>query len=112
MRLTILRADDTLTHIALHGRLDVQGVNDIQHEFLQQTTWLPKSTLVDLADVSYIASLGISMLVSAAKTIERRGARMVLLHPTPLVRKTLETSSLHDIIPIATAEMAALELLR
>jgi anti-sigma B factor antagonist len=87
-------------------------VNDVQHEFLQQTTWVPRPTMVDLAEVSYIASFGISMLVSAAKDIERHGAKMVLINPTPQVRKTMEISSLHSVIPIATAEMAALELLR
>lgn len=112
MRLKIIRVDKSITHIALVGRLDVQGVNEIQHEFLQQTTMLPTRTLVDLSEVSYMASFGISMLLSAAKAIERHGAKMVLINPRPLVRKTMETSGLHDLVPIATAEMAAKELLR
>jgi anti-anti-sigma factor len=112
MRLKILRDDESLTHIALHGRLDVEGVNEIQYEFLQKTTWVPRRVIVDLAGVSYIASLGISMLVSAAKELERNGAKMVLIQPKPLVQKTLEASGLHQVIPIATAEMAAIELLR
>ena len=112
MRLKTLRDDDSIRYIALHGRLDVHGVNEIQHEFFQQTTWVPKRTMVDLAEVSYMASLGISMLVSAAKALERDGVKMVLLNPTPMVRKTIETSCLHGVIPIATAEMAAIELLR
>lgn len=112
MRLKILRDDESLTYIALHGRLDVEGVNEIQYEFLQKTTWVPKRAMVDLDGVSYIASLGISMLVSAAKELERHGFKMVLLQPKPLVQKTLEASGLHHVIPIATAEMAAIELLR
>jgi anti-anti-sigma factor len=112
MRLKILRENDAFTHVALVGRLDIQGVNEIQLEFLHQTTSRPKNAMVDLADLTYIASLGISMLVSAAKKLERGGARMVLLNPSPLVRKALETSSLQEVIPIATAEAAALEMLR
>lgn len=112
MRLKIIRSDASIMHLALLGRLDVDGVKEIQHEFFQQTTWLPTRTMVDLAQVTYVASLGISMLVSAAKAMERQGAKMVLVNPTALVRKTLETSGLHQMIPIATAEMAALELLR
>jgi anti-sigma B factor antagonist len=112
MRLKTIRADDSIHRVALFGRLDVQGVNDIQYEFLQETTVPPKSTMVDLSGVSYVASLGIGMLVSAAKHLERRGAKMVLLTPTPLVRKALETSCLHHVIPIADEETAAMELLR
>jgi anti-sigma B factor antagonist len=112
MRLKIIRDDDSITHVALIGRLDVDGATEIQYEFLLQTSGAAKRILVDLSGVSYLASFGISMLVSAAKDLERRGGRMVLLSPTPLVLKALEISNLHDVIPIATAEMAGLELLR
>lgn len=112
MRLKILREDRSFVHVALVGRLDIQGVNEIQLEFLHQTTSLPRNAMVDLSELTYIASLGISMLVSAAKKLERNGARMVLLQPAPLVRKALETSSLQEVIPIATAEAAAIAMLR
>ena len=112
MRLKILRADETITHVALLGRLDVQGVNEVQYEFLHQTTSLPKATLVDLSQTTYIASLGIGMLVSAAKHLERNGVKMVLLGPPALVRKALEAAGLDQVIPIAEKEEAALEVLR
>ena len=112
MRLEIIRSDDTITHVAIHGRLDVQGVNDLQYEFLSQTTMLPKSTVVDLSKVSFIGSLGIGMLVSAAKHLERKGAKMVLLGPSALVRHAIEASGLHNVIPIASEQTAALALLR
>jgi anti-anti-sigma factor len=112
MRLKIIRDDDSMTHLALIGRLDVDGTTKIQYEFLLQTAGPAKRVLVDLSGVSFLASFGISMLVSAAKDLERRGGKMVLMNPTPLVLKALEISNLHDVIPIATAEMAALDLLR
>ena len=112
MQLKIIRDDESMTHVALIGRLDVDGATEIQYEFLLRTAGVAKRVLVDLSGVSYLASFGISMLVSAAKDLERRGGKMVLLSPTPLVLKALEISNLHDVIPIATAEMAGLELLR
>ena len=111
MQMKIIRTDDSIQHVALVGRLDVRGVNAVQYEFLQQTSLIPRSTLVDLSKVSYIASLGIGMLVSAAKALERRGGKMVLIGPSDLVRETLETSSLHSLIPIADEEAGALALL-
>lgn len=110
MRLKVIRDDDAVNHIALTGRLDVQGVNDIQYDFLRQTISLPKPTMVDLSEVNYIASVGIGMLISAAKHLERHGAKLVLLNPSQRVRETLEAAVIGHVIPIVTAEAAALEL--
>ena len=112
MRLKVIRADDTLNHIALAGRLDIDGVKDIQYEFLHTTTVGVTATIVDLSQVTYIASLGMGMLVSAAKHVERSGARMVLLNPSPFVRKALELMTLGRVIPIADDLPSALERLR
>ena len=110
VRLKTLRAD-SITHVAISGRLDVQGVSELQYEFLDLLTTQPKPSLVDISQMTYVASLGIGMLVSAAKHLERHGARLVLLAPTDMVRKTIETSGLSHMIRIAADERAALELL-
>src|SRR5262245_9042804 len=112
MRVTTIREDNLIKHVALIGRLDVKGVNEVQYEFHHETTGLGKPVIVDISKVTYIASLGISMLVSAAKYMERHGTKMVLLCPSALVRETIETSCLHDLIPIANEEADAIELLR
>jgi anti-anti-sigma factor len=112
MRLKTISEEDSIHQVALVGRLDVQGVNDIQYEFQRETTLLPKPTVVDLSQVTYIASLGIGMLVSAAKHLERHGVKMVLLNPPHLVRKAIETSCLNRVIPIADDKTTALGLLR
>jgi anti-anti-sigma factor len=112
MRLKIIRDDDSILHVALTGRLDVQGVNDIQYEFLNQTTSLPKSTLVELSHVQFMGSLGIGMLLTVAKTLERRGFKLVLLSPMPHVQQALEIADPHHAIPIASAETAALAMIR
>ena len=38
MQLNVIRADDSITHLALLGRLDIQGVNQIQEQFVFNTT--------------------------------------------------------------------------
>lgn len=110
--LTVIRADETLTHVALVGRLDVQGVNRVQDQFVFNTTTRRRATLVDLSEVSFIASLGMGMLVGAAKALQRQGARMVLVHPRELVQRALEAAGIQQVIPIAQGEEEALALLR
>src|SRR5262245_66097794 len=100
MQLTIIRAYDSVTHLAILGRLDIQGVNQIQDQFVIQTTARRRATMVDISRVTFIASLGMGMLVSAAKGLHRQGARMVLIGPSELIRNALEAAGIHQVIPI------------
>ena len=112
MRMKTIRLDDSITHVALVGRLDVPGVTEVQFEFHQVTTLAPKPTIVDVSEVTYIASLGLGMLLSAAKYCERHGVRLVLLGPKPTVKAAFVTAGLAHLIPVADDEPAALALLR
>ena len=87
-------------------------MQSIQDQFVIQTTVRRKDTLVDVSQVTFIASLGMGMLVNAAKGLQRQGAKMVLLGPSTLVRHALEAAGINQVIPIANEESAALELLR
>ncbi len=112
MQITVIRADDSVTHLALSGRLDVQGVNAVKDQFTFQATARHRATLVDLAQVSFMASLGIGMLLEAARALRHRGVKMVLLAPTADVRKTLESAGVQQVIPIAATADAADALLQ
>jgi len=100
MELAILQADDTLTHIALNGRLDLEGVRAVEQTFVFNTTARRTPVLVDLSQVDFIASLGIGMLVGVAKALHRRGVDFILVEPTALVRATLEMAGVGNMIPI------------
>jgi len=112
MQLTVIRADDSITHVAILGRLDIEGVNAIADKFVFNTSAQRKATLVDVSQVTFIASLGMGMLVGAAKALQRHGARMVLVGPTHLVQQALATAGIDHVIPIAATEAEALEMLR
>jgi anti-anti-sigma factor len=109
--LTVIRADETLTHVAIVGRLDIQGVNRIQDQFVFNTTSRRRATLVDLSEVTFIASLGMGMLIGAAKALQREGTRMVLVAPRELVQRALESAGIHQVIPIVGQEDEAFQLL-
>jgi anti-anti-sigma factor len=108
----LVRADDALTHVALRGRLDIRGVNGVQDQFVFNTTSRHKPTLVDLSEVTFIASLGIGMLVGAARALQKSGAKLVILAPQSLVLQVLEAAGIDGVIPIVHEESDALELLR
>lgn len=111
MQLSIICANDSLTHVELVGRLDIESVNEIQDKFTFLTAARHRATLVDLSGVTFIGSLGMGMLVSVAKALHTRGAKMVLLKPAAPVEHSLRVAGIHEVIPIADAEAVALTLL-
>jgi anti-anti-sigma factor len=111
MELNVIRADDSITHVAILGRLDIEGVNQIQERFVITTTSRRRATLVDVSEVTFIASFGMGMFIGVAKALQRQGTKMVLLAPTDMVLKALEAAGINHVIPIAYAEAEALQLL-
>ena len=92
--------------VALSGRLDIAGAEVVA---------LPLATLaggkqgliIDMSGVSFLASIGIRHLVSAAKSQSRRGGRLVLLNPNSLVVEVLTSSGLTNLLPIVHSEAEA-----
>ena len=70
------------------------------------------SVLVDLQKVTYLGSVGISVLVAASRPIKNRGGKFAFLSPIPLVAEVLRTTNIDKMIPVffdlhtALAEMA------
>jgi anti-anti-sigma factor len=66
---------------------------------------------VDVSQVEFIASLGIGMLLRAAKALERHQAKLVIVAAPELVAHTLTTARIDRIIPMAQDRQQADELL-
>jgi anti-anti-sigma factor len=98
--------------IALLGRLDTPGVDQIETRFTASVVPAGKHAVVDLSGVTFVSSMGIRMLITTARSLSLKKAKMVLVGPQPLVRESLDHVSLDDIIPIVDGERQALELLK
>ncbi len=97
--------------VALKGRLDIQGVSQVELRFNATVCPKAKPTVLDFSGVTFLSSMGIRMLISAARTMANKGARMVILSPQDLVRDTIVGASLEGVLPIAASEEEALRLL-
>jgi len=111
MELKIMRTDPTVTRIALTGKLDVEGEGQIGEEFRRIVDGSSSNVLVDLSQVSYLASLGIRLLFAGAKSLGGSGKKMVVINPQPMVKETLLNSGTVKLIPIAEDEEDAKRLL-
>ncbi len=112
MELKVMRSDSALTRIELAGKLDVEGEGQIGEQFRQVVQSSNIDVLVDMSQVSYLASLGIRLLFAGAKSLAAIGKKLVVVSPQPMVEETLLNSGTVKLIPIAQNEDEALRILR
>ena len=59
------------------------------------------SIRIDLADVTFLDSTGLSVLISGLKRCRAAGGELRLLSPRPNVRKVLEITGLTDVFQVS-----------
>jgi anti-anti-sigma factor len=97
--------------VIFSGRLDSPAVDKIETRFVATIVPAARQAIVDLSQVDFIGSLGVRMLISAARSAARNGGRMILFAPTEAVREVFEHVALADLIPIRDTEADALAAL-
>jgi len=93
--------------VILNGRLDITGAGLIDLQF-SAIAGSHRGVVVDLTNVSFLASIGIRTLLLGAKAVQRRGGTFVLLNPADEVEKVLEVTGVTDLMPIFHDNDAAL----
>lgn len=104
------RQDDAMTLLRLSGRLDLEGTQEIDQEFSLLASTASQPMIVDLRDVSFLASLGMRMFVTAAKSLRTRKLPFVLLAPQQTVRDALDVAGLGQLLVVADDETDAQRL--
>ena len=100
MELHYSEVENNIRLLKLIGRLDIGGVDAIEPKFSEYSSGENSRVIVDLADVEFLASIGIRLLTLSAKSIASRGGRMVLLNPTSDVKDVLDITGVPAVIPI------------
>lgn len=100
MYMNVTQIDGGIQHIRLAGRMDVEGTQSIDMQFTVLTATKQAAIIVDLSEVSFLASIGMRTLLSNAKSLSRKGGKMVLLNPQPMVATALATAGIDTLIPV------------
>ena len=100
MEMTVNELKNGITLIALQGTLDIMGVNQVETKFAGYCSGENARILVDMSGVEYMASIGIRLLVTNAKSLRSRNGKMALLSPTTDVFNVLEMTDIPAIIPV------------
>jgi anti-anti-sigma factor len=94
--------------VVLVGRLDTKGVGIVETSFGAAIVPNGKNTIVDISQVTFLASMGIRMLISTTRALSRKGGKLVMYGAGIGVKDVIESTALTDLIPLASNEGEAL----
>jgi anti-anti-sigma factor len=91
--------DGDIARIKLVGRMDYAGATEIDAKFVELVA-KEKFLLIDLSQVTFLASMGIRTLIVGAKALREKGGKLFLFKPDMMVAKVLKTSGTDILIPV------------
>jgi len=107
MRLEQVGLPGDVLLVKLEGPLDIAGAGEIDMPF-SVIAGAHRKVIVDLSKVTFLASIGIRVLVKAARAIGNKKGRFVVFGPTDEARRVLRSTGIDTIIPVAADQEAAI----
>jgi len=108
MDMNIDTLGERLVKVTLTGRLDTPGVDGLETRFLAAMVPDANNAIVDLSRVDFLSSMGIRMLLQAARSLKARKATLALFGAQPRVNQVFEAVALKQLVAIRTTEAEAL----
>ena len=107
MRLEQSNLPGDILVVKLTGPLDIAGAGEIEMPF-SIISGKQNKVIVNLAGVTFLASIGIRVLLKTARAISRRSGRFVLFGATEDAHRVLRSTGIDTIIPVVADEKAAI----
>jgi len=97
--------------VSPQGRIDATTSPDLEQRLRESMQAGRLFLMVDLAQVTYVSSSGLRVLLVVAKELGQRGGHLVLCCPQPGVTKVLQITGFSEILPLYPSREAALKAL-
>jgi anti-sigma B factor antagonist len=111
MTLSTESMDGDITRVLLDGRLDIEGAAQIDLR-MNVLAGSARFLLIDLSNVSFLGSMGLRSILVPAQAVRRRGGKVALFGPVPMVQQVLKASNMDQVLPIFQELDAAVAALR
>lgn len=108
MKFDVTEINPSANRIVLVGRLDSGTVGAVETPFTAAVAASGRSAVLDLTGLEFLSSLGIRLLLSAARVVSRRGGKVVLFGAQPMVAEVLTAMALDQVLPLVATEAEAL----
>ena len=96
-------SQDTAKVLAPVGRIDQNSAEDFQQALqphLANCTKDESALVLDFSGVDYISSVGLRVLMLAARQAKAQGGRLAVAALQPIVREVFEISRFHLVLPV------------
>lgn len=94
------RPDGGRAVVRVCGELDIACADDLRAHLNEARREHGEHIVLDLADLEFMDSGGLSVIVACYKAVTGAGGSLVLAAPRPIVRRALEITGLHRRIPV------------
>ena len=97
----IVSSVDSQYEVRLLGELDMSTAAQLRDELGRLASDGVGVVTLDLSDLAFIDSTGLSVLITALKHLRQQGGDLALRSPTPGTRKVLEITGLTEVFSIS-----------
>jgi len=104
-------ADRTFAVVTIRGRLDAATAPDLEAQLKTLLARGNSHIVVDMAEVTYISSSGLKVLLGALRQARRQRGQLALCNLQPKVASILEMVGFDRVFPIGQGVEAAARLL-
>lgn len=96
----VLPLGDDLVVVAVHGDIGISEAGELRAVLNDASTGPHLTIQVDLADVRFIGSSGLGVLVELSHRMAQAGRRLVVLGPSPAIRRAFEIAGLGHVLDV------------
>ena len=97
---------DDVLKVTLAGSFDIAGASEVDMPFAV-ISGSRRKVVVDFSQVDFLASIGVRVLVKAARAMGNKGGRMALYGANEAARKVLASTGADTLIVVADDEASA-----
>jgi len=108
MQLIKQELEDSVLEVKLVGSFDIAGAGDVDMEFAVISGTRSK-VVVDFNEVDFLASIGVRVLVKAARSMSNKGGKMALFGANQTTRNVLASTGADTLIVVTDDEPSAVD---
>ena len=107
MPMMFVELDNGVTKVIISGRIDIAGAQEIDLP-MSAVAGSRRAVVLDLAEVTFMASMGLRTLVLCAKSIHSKRGRITMFGPREEVADVIRTMGIDELIPLLASEAEAI----
>jgi anti-sigma B factor antagonist len=93
--------DGLVTTLRVAGEVDLATADELNRAAATALQADPRGLVIDLAEVTFLDSTGLAVLVSVTNQTASSGVRLTIRDPAPRVRNVIRITGLGEFLPLA-----------